>query len=179
MRGDISNALELSERYSLGSESSKIYNISATYEMPENTIGFYNRRLGRNIEDCFLGYSNSRNCFEVYSSEGEYETHRTFTLEWLVFDNGDGVSVLLNNLGGVVLDKEGNIVLENENYFTNLESAYSSMDNNNAREMNSYINKFNQVKDILLSGEEITAIVGGLETGKMLSLGEFLENLDL
>ena len=182
IKGDRSNELELYERYSLGSDSSestRIYNISTVYEMPENTIGFYNRRLGRNIEDCYLGYSKNRDCFEVYSSRGEYESNRTFRFEWLVYDNGDNVSVLLNNLSGVVLDNSGEIVKENENYFTNLESAYLSMENNNAREMNSYINRFNQVKEELISGDEVMAIVGGVESGEMLSLGNFLENLDL
>lgn len=182
IKGDRSNELELYESYSLGLkslESTRIYNISTVYEMPENTIGFYNRRLDRKIHECQLGYSKDKNCFEVYSSSGEYESHRTFSLEWLVYDNGDNVSVLLNNLSGVVLDESGELVKNNENYFTNLENAYSSMENNNAREMNSYINRFNQVKEELISGDKIMAIVGGVKSGEMLSLGNFLENLDL
>lgn len=178
LKGDNSEEIELGNKYSLSSELGNIYNIMCVYEMPENTIGYYNRNVISNLEDCYLGYSSNNNRFNVYNPNGELEIRRTFRLNWLVYENENSVDILLNNIEGVVI-KDDEIIENDINYFVNLEEAYNSLKNNDVRLMNSYVNKFKNVSSNLLNDKNIIAIIGGDRDGDLLSLRDFLEKLEL
>ena len=152
----------------------RVYRCNFVFEIKDNII--YNRPLYKNVdyENVYLGYDGEH--FIKYGKYDETDKNNKLVLDILLYElEEDRVVIYYENINFM-----NNDLNEKYNYelFNYLELAISSMDNNNNREMSSYINKFKKV----LKKEKDNKIIcrmGDIEEGETILFKDFLENLEL
>ena len=152
----------------------RVYRCNFVFEIKDNII--YNRPLYKNVDykNVYLGYDGEQ--FVKYGKYDNVDKNNKLVLDILVFElDEDKVVIYYEDVN--FLNDELKETYDS-GLFNYLELAIASMDNNNNREMSSYINKFKKILKIEMT-DNIYCKMGDIEEGKTILLKDFLENLEL
>jgi hypothetical protein len=152
----------------------RVYRCNFVFEIKDNII--YNRPLYKNVDykNVYLGYDGEQ--FVKYGKYDNVDKNNKLVLDILVFElDEDKVVIYYEDVN--FLNDELKETYDS-GLFNYLELAITSMDNNNNREMSSYINKFKKILKIEMT-DNIYCKMGDIEEGKTILLKDFLENLEL
>tara|TARA_Y100000590_G_scaffold270055_1_gene303265 strand:- start:30 stop:1016 length:987 start_codon:yes stop_codon:yes gene_type:complete len=169
---------EEEEKVEVERDIEQVYQGYSVYQFPEDGLGMPLDMKTVGIESCFVGCQDER--LVVMAPSEEPLLTRCIRFDWQVVQVGqDSIRLILQDARGVVFENGKSLDEVSENYFENLDKAYQSYQNSNTREMSLFGNKYlTWVKQIRDAGE-LQALAGGEIDGEMVSLGDFLDKMQI
>lgn len=169
---------EEEEQVEVERDIEQVYQGYSVYQFPEDGLGMPLDMKTVGIESCFVGCQDDR--LVVMAPSEEPLLTRCIRFDWRVVQVGqDSIRLILQDARGVVFDNGKSLDEVSENYFENLDKAYQSYQNSNTREMSLFGNRYlTWVKQIRDAGE-LQALAGGEIDGEMVSLGDFLDKMQI
>lgn len=166
------------EKVEVERDIEQVYQGYSVYQFPEDGLGMPLDMKTVGIESCFVGCQDDR--LVVMAPSEEPLLTRCIRFDWQVVQVGkDSIRLILQDARGVVFENGKALDEVSENYFENLDKAYQSYQNSNSREMSLFGNRYvTWVKQIRDTGE-LQALAGGEIDGEMVSLGDFLDKMQI
>ena len=156
----------------------QVYQGYTVYQFSEDGLGMPLDLKTVGIESCFVGCREDK--LVVIAPSEEPLLTRCIRFDWQVVQVGkNSIRLMLQDAKGVVFEN-GKVLDEvSENYFENLDKAYQSYQNSNSREMSLFGNRYvTWVKQVRDTGE-LQALAGGEIDGEMVSLGDFMDKMQI
>lgn len=161
-----------------GSDINQVYRGYCIYEFADNLVGMALDMKKVGIESCFVGTLN--NDLIILAPSEEPTLSSSIRFNWTLVQEGkDKIHLILDDAKGVLFEGGKEMLEVEDNYFEDLEGAFSAFESKNGRQMTHHVTKFKLLVNEIQNEGELQAYVGGEVDGEMVSFSDFLDKLKL
>ena len=157
---------------------SGLYRGYCIYEFPENTVLSAVNMKSVGINSCFVGSKNGKLVLVSPSQEPDTTPFIKMSMTCYVLSD-QSCRISLDSVEGILYEEKEISLVNDGSHFQNLDRAFESYEANNSREMTLHLNKFRTWMTDVEKNGEVMSYVGGDVTGEILSLGDFMDRLQI